>query len=197
MIDGAATSSDVPQPAVGTQPPTTTAVFGMLVFLASDLMLFAGFFAAYFMLRGESEVWPPQGVDLELGMAAAGTAALVISSLTLYMATRAVRNRPSHRATGWLALSAAFGAVFLFLQVRDYLTIDFSISTSAYGAIYWTLTALAGLHVLVGIGLILLLMWRMSRATSLSDAPLATTAYFWHMVVAVSVVVFLVVFILQ
>ena len=196
MIDGAATSG-VAQPTEGTQPASTTAVFGMLVFLASDLMLFAGFFAAYFMLRGQSEVWPPTGVDLAVAPAAAGASALLISSLTLYLASRATRHRPPRRTTGWLSLTAVLGAVFLVLQVKDYLTIDFTISGSAYGAIYWTLTGIAGLHVLIGIGLVLLLMWRSSRIATQTDAPLATTAYFWHMVVAVSIVIFLVVFVLQ
>ncbi|MGB5760286.1 MAG: hypothetical protein WBM50_25445 [Acidimicrobiales bacterium] len=49
----------------------TTSGFGMIVFLASDLMLFAAFFSAYFLLRSVNPVWPSPLAELDTVRAAA------------------------------------------------------------------------------------------------------------------------------
>lgn len=176
---------------------TTTAVFGALVLLASDLMLFAGFFAAYFMLRGQADTWPPAGVDLDVVAAAVGTLFLLGGSVTIQLAARARRAGAVGSMQSWLAVTAALGALFSLNQLRDYLTIDVSVSDNAYGGIYWTLTGLHGLHVLVAIALVAILSWRLSRAPTRTDAAMISTRYYWHLVSAVSVVLFIVIWVLQ
>ena len=52
---------------------SSTAQFGVIVFLASDVMLFAPFFAAYFLLRSTTEPWPPEDVELAVGRTAVAT----------------------------------------------------------------------------------------------------------------------------
>lgn len=66
----------------------TTSGFGMIVFIASDLMLFAAFFAAYLLLRSVNELWPSPVADLNTAQAAAATAMLLGSSVTAVMAER-------------------------------------------------------------------------------------------------------------
>jgi cytochrome c oxidase subunit 3 len=177
-------------------PPATTATFGTLVFLASDLMLFAGFFAAYFMLRGQTTVWPPTGVHLDVVGASAGTVLLVASSGTMHRATQAFRSGKAGRSRRWLAVTAALGSLFGANQLRDYLTVDFSVSDHAYGGIYWTLTGLHGAHVLTGIALIGLLAWRVTIRPAGAGAAFDSTAYFWHLVDVVWLGLYLVIWIL-
>ncbi|MGA9597683.1 MAG: cytochrome B, partial [Acidimicrobiia bacterium] len=64
----------------------------MTLWLASELMFFAGLFAAYFTLRAESTAWPPVGVDLAVGRTAIATVILVLSSGTLWKGERAVES---------------------------------------------------------------------------------------------------------
>ena len=55
----------------------STGQFGVIVFLASDVMLFASFFAAYFLLRSTNSPWPAEGAEIDLPRALAFTIALV------------------------------------------------------------------------------------------------------------------------
>ena len=59
-IEGAVSSRDL---SLRTHP----LVFGVVVFLASDLMIFGGFIAAYFNLKSLTDAWPPAGVHLDRG----------------------------------------------------------------------------------------------------------------------------------
>ena len=76
-------------------PPPSTAHFGVIVFLASDVMLFASFFAAFFLLRANNPPWPPADVELDVPRAAVATLVLLASSFTLAASDRA---RESGRA---------------------------------------------------------------------------------------------------
>jgi len=69
----------VERPSLGAMPVSARGVgpFGVVVFLASDVMLFAPFFAAYFVLRASNDPWPPAGVELETARAAIATVVLV------------------------------------------------------------------------------------------------------------------------
>ena len=78
-----------PGPANGQR---TTAELGIILFLASDIMLFSPFFAAYFLLRSTTEVWPADRVELDTLRAAAATLVLVSSSFTLMVADRALEH---------------------------------------------------------------------------------------------------------
>src|SRR5690349_89634 len=68
----------------------STSRYGTVIFLASDVMLFAAFFSAYYVLRGANDPWPPPGVDLHVVRALVATIVLVSSSFTLIAADRAL-----------------------------------------------------------------------------------------------------------
>ena len=76
--------------------------FGMIVFLASDVMLFAAFFSAYYVLRGTNDPWPPEGVELDVPRALIATIVLVSSSFTLIAADRAIATGQSRLARRWV-----------------------------------------------------------------------------------------------
>src|SRR5688572_10336456 len=75
---------------------------GVVVWLASELMFFAGLFAAYFTLRSAAKEWPPDGVELATARTAIATAVLVASSFTMHAAVKAASARTaSGRSRGW------------------------------------------------------------------------------------------------
>jgi cytochrome c oxidase subunit 3 len=162
--------------------PTPLGV-GVVVWLASELMFFAGLFAAWFTLRARNEVWPPEGVELEVGRTAVATAVLVASSGTIHLAVVAARRLDRAGAVRWLAVSAALGAVFLANTVAEWSGDGFGIDSHAYGSIFYLLTGFHGLHVLGGI----VLMGAVAGAVAgRSRAPAAATvdvaAVYWHFV---------------
>lgn len=199
MSDLVVTSDDT---AAGHTRParSSTAQFGVIVFLASDVMLFAPFFAAYFLLRSTTDPWPPGGVELSVGRTALATAALVASSFTMVAADRAGARpdgRPAMRR--WLLVTMTLGTVFLANQLAEYATLDFRAGDHPYGSIYWLLTGLHGVHVAAGLAVLGTLFVRSVRARS--HSALTTwaegTSFFWHLVDIIWLFVFATIWLLQ
>jgi cytochrome c oxidase subunit 3 len=172
---------------------------GVVVWLASELMFFAGLFAAYFTLRSATEVWPPAGVSLETGRTAVATAVLVASSFTMHGAVKAGERDDRRGAITWLAVTALLGLLFLSNQAVEYAQADFRISSHAYGSAFYLMTGFHGLHVIGG----LLFMGGVAAAIGGrgSRQPAGTTvqvcAYYWHFVDVVWVAMFSTIYLLK
>ena len=177
----------------------STSRFGMIVFLASDVMLFAAFFSAYYVLRGANEPWPPDGAELDVPRALIATLVLVSSSFTLIAADRAIAAGQSRRARRWVLGTVALGAAFAVNQVLEYRDLTFRIDDHPYGSAYWMLTGVHGAHVLAGLGALMLVFVRLVRARDLARVePYAGgVSLYWHMVDAVWVAVFLTIWFVQ
>ena len=165
---------------------------GTVVWLASELMFFAGLFAAWYALRSANQGdWPPAGVDLDAVRTGVATAVLVGSSFTMHRAVRAAEKGDTRWAVRLVVLTAALGSVFLLNQVLEYAALDFRLSSHAYGSIFFLMTGFHGLHVLGGIGLMLALV---ALGTGATRAPLTEhltmAEYYWHFVDVVWVAMF-------
>jgi cytochrome c oxidase subunit 3 len=172
--------------------PNPTAV-GVAIWLASEVMFFGGLFAAYFTVKAANDEWPPAGVELDTPRAGLFTLVLVASSFTLHRAERG-----SHaEARNWTLLTLALGAVFLGNQALEWATNDFTVSTDAFGTLYYALTGFHGLHVAVGLVLLAVVGLRPAGVTgSVPGLPRATTWY-WHFVDVVWVLLFTTIFLIR
>lgn len=171
---------------------------GVMVWLGSEVMFFAGLFATYFTLRAGRGPWPPSGVHLETVAATAFTAILVASSATCQAAVRAAERGDLRGLRRWLALTVALGSVFLANQVREFGSLDFGIASHPYGSIYTLMTGIHGLHVLGGIALMVVVALRAMRPDAGDHVAAATSAaYYWHFVDAVWIGLFLTLFVVR
>ena len=185
---------------VGGDPPTrTTGAFGVIIFLASDVMLFAPFFAAYYLFRTSNDPWPAEGVHLDVPRAALFTGVLIASSFTMHAADRAHERDDRRAMKRWLAGTIALGLAFLVNQFLEYAFLDFRADDHAYGSVYWGLTGLHTMHVIGGVSALTLLFVRAVRAKQLDEIGSwrAGISLFWHLVDIVWVAVFLSVFVIQ
>ncbi len=172
---------------------------GAMVFLASELLLFGGLFAAYFALRGATSPWPPEGAVLDTRLSAVATLVLIASSFTFIAGERAAARGALTAFTRWVVATLILGATFLSMQVYDWTHLSFEISSHAYGTMYYTLTGVHGLHVLAGLVLMLVLLGRLAQGayrTGVLDGPTAV-GYYWHFVDVVWIVLFAVIFLLR
>jgi cytochrome c oxidase subunit III len=162
----------------------STAHFGVIVFLASDVMLFAAFFAAYFLLRATDTPWPPEDVELDDVRAGIFTAVLFASSFTLVGSDRAAERLDAGRQRRWLIVTFLLGAAFLANQIAEYATLAFTPDDHPYGSIYWLLTGLHSCHVTAGLVAMALLFVRTIRARSPAAIGSWTggISLFWHLV---------------
>ena len=152
--------------------PNSVAV-GTIVWLASEVMFFAGLFAIYFSLRAMApEIWAEQTAKLNIGFSAINTTVLVLSSVTCQFGVFAAE-RLQPRRTGWapskwgvvewLWLTYAMGAFFVVGQVYEYASLVSEwvmLNSDAYGAGFYLTTGFHGLHVTIGLLAFLLIIGR-------------------------------------
>ena len=131
-------------------------VLGMLLFIVSEIMFFAGLFAAYFNLRTATGIWPPEGngafeLHSEILFPAVMTTLLVLSSITCQFAVWRIRKGDRQGMNRALAMTVVLGVIFLVGQVYDYTQLGFGISDGVFGSTFYTLTGFHGAHVLGGV----------------------------------------------
>ena len=172
---------------------------GVVVWLSSELMFFAGLFAAYFTLRSDSKVWPPAGVELATGRTGLATLVLLASSFTMHKAVRGAEHADRAEAVRWLVVTMVLGGVFLANQALEYAEAPFSISSHAYGSMFYLLTGFHGLHVLGGIGFMLATIGVVGGRTSRAPAAPSVTVcgYYWHFVDVVWIAMYLTLYVLR
>lgn len=195
-------TSEEQQPPAVARPllARSTGQFGMIVFLASDVMLFAPFFAAYFLLRANNEPWPPIDVELDFLRAAIFTAVLFASSFTLIVSDRAgERIGGGRQMRRWLLITIALGLAFLINQVLEYRSLDFGADSHPYGSSYFLLTGLHACHVTAGICAMGLLFVRSVRGRDRESVAswAGGVSLFWHLVDIIWVFVFTTIWIIQ
>jgi cytochrome c oxidase subunit 3 len=172
---------------------------GTVVWLASELMFFGGLFAAYFTLRAETAVWPPSDVTLETGFSAVFTVVLIVSSGTIHLAGKALERGDRAGIQRWIVITFLLGGLFLANQIREFLVNDFSISSHAYGSIYYLMTGFHGLHVAAGLILLLIGLTMVVNAGTLERRTPAveSVTYYWHFVDVVWVGLFTTIFLIR
>jgi cytochrome c oxidase subunit 3 len=150
-------------------------------------------------LRSSNQTWPPAGVDLNTARASLATVVLLSSSLTMHLAVRSADRGDRAGALRWLYATFLLGTAFVVNLGSEWAGNDFSISSHAYGSIYYLLTGFHGLH-LVG-GLVLMLVSAVVVSGTDPKLPLGPTftisAYYWHFVDVVWIGVFFTVFVVK
>jgi cytochrome c oxidase subunit III len=190
--EGVATEARAPR------QPSMLAV-GTVVWLASELMFFGGLFAAYFTLKAEARQWPPPGVELETLLSAIFTVFLIASSFTMIAAVRSLEHGDRTGMTRWVLLTFALGLLFLANQIREFLTLDFQISSNSYGSIYYLMTGFHALHVAAGLLLMFVALaiatgpGRVERRGPVVDS----IGYYWHFVDVVWIGLFVTIFVIR
>jgi cytochrome c oxidase subunit III len=164
-------------------------VFGVVVFLASELMFFAALFAAYFDLREQAApgTWPPSYVHLDTLDSTVGTVLLFVSSVVMFAMARAAGRQRIRAARAWLTVGIVCALGFIAVALYGYSRDTFTIASSAYGSLYYTMTGFHLLHVIAGVGL-LVALWLGLRSPALRANRLAgaeAISYYWHFVFVV------------
>ncbi len=177
-----------------------TALLGMLLFIASEVMFFGGLFAVYFNVRAANRVWPPEGFHVEaLPIPAIATIILVISSFTMQWAIWRIRVNDRTGMNRALAVTLLLGIVFLAIQLYDYTTLGFGLSSGVYGSLFYTMTGFHGAHVFGGVVGILVVMLRGMAGQFSAGHHVAVEAVsiYWHFVDVVWIALFTTLYLLR
>jgi cytochrome c oxidase subunit III len=177
-------------------------VFGMLLFIASETMLFGSFFAAYFFVRVVNplapDTWPPEPFHFPVFVATVNTAILVTSSFTVHWATQSIKRNDRNGLRAGLVLTILLGLAFLLTQAIEYSHIGFNTSDGAFASAFFGLTGLHGVHVFVGLALLTMAAVRSFRGhyTAEHHHGVEIPAIYWHFVDVMWIIVWATVYLL-
>ena len=195
--------------------PNLVAV-GTIVWLSSELMFFAALFAMYFTTRAVQgpAVWLESTEILNIPFAVLNTTILVLSSVTCQFGVFAAE-RYQPRRTGsllkisswgmreWFSLTFLMGGFFIAGQIFEYaslVTEGLTLSSNAYGSVFYLATGFHGLHVTGGLIAFLIVMVRVAKARRFTQSQ-ATTAivvsYYWHFVDVVWIALFSAIYLIK
>jgi heme/copper-type cytochrome/quinol oxidase subunit 3 len=169
--------------------------WGMALLIASEATLFGTMIATYFYLRFQVVNWPPAGIEPpKVALPLSLTAALVATSIPMFMAVRAARAGRSGGAIAWIVPAALVQGGYLATQIVLYLDdlSKFSPKDTSYGSIYFTLLMTHHIHVFIGILLNLWIMYRLlGGLTAYRLTGVRAIALYWYFVNLVGIAVVL------
>lgn len=166
---------------------------GMLWFILTEAMLFVALFFSYYLLASQNPHWPlddPPKLKLALIM----LVVLLTSSGVVEWGRQRAKHGDEGKGRLALGVTIVLGLVFLGLQAleyRDHLK-TLRPTTDAYGSLFYTITGIHGLHVMLGLlmlGYVLLLPHIGPGANKSPHRPLHTASLYWHFVDGVWVVI--------
>jgi cytochrome c oxidase subunit 3 len=188
---------------------------GTIVWLSSELMFFAGLFAAYFTIRNISpSLWAIETDKLNIPFATANTTILVLSSVACQFGVFAAeRGKPGRSGKlrqislwgmrEWFILTYFMGSIFIAGQATEYaalVTEHVTISSSPYGSLFYLATGFHGLHVIGGLIAFLLVIGRTFAARKFTHEQAISAivvSYYWHFVDIVWVGLFATIYVLR
>jgi cytochrome c oxidase subunit 3 len=188
---------------------------GTIIWLSSELMFFAALFASYFTIRSVSpELWEQNTDLLNIPFASVNTTILVLSSLTCQLGVFAAERGQVGRSGSllnvrgwglreWFILTYFMGAVFIAGQVTEYASLvqeDVTISSSAYGSMFYLTTGFHGIHVTGGLVAFLLVLGRTyiaRRFTHEQAVSAIVVSYYWHFVDVVWIGLFATIYLIK
>jgi cytochrome c oxidase subunit III len=177
--------------------------FGMWVFLATEVLFFGGLFMGYTVYRAHFPAAFAEGSrHLNIHYGASNTAILIASSLTMALAIHSAQVGKRKPQVYFLILTIILGALFLFLKFNYEWTADYreglipgfgfrvnpdwpqASSVQLFFCFYFFMTGLHALHMIVGIGILVVLtvMAARGRFNEHYYAPLENCGLYWHFV---------------
>ncbi|MBI1736805.1 MAG: heme-copper oxidase subunit III [Candidatus Rokubacteria bacterium] len=184
------------------RPVLDNARLATMFLIAAEVMLFAGLISAFFVLRMSAVVWPPPlQPRLPVAVTGVNTLVLLASSVAVAAAVRALRQGALAAVAPRLGAAAALGTTFLAVQGYEWVRLvgfGLTVTSGAYGGTFYTLIGAHALHVLGALAW-LALTFRLVRTGKIApdrSSTLRACAMYWHFVVALWPVLYVVVYLL-
>jgi cytochrome c oxidase subunit 3 len=173
-------------------------VLGMLLFITSEVMFFAGLFAAYFSTRAANHPWPPEEfADIlnPFSLILVATVILITSSFTCQLAVWAIRRNDRTGFLRNISFTFVLGIIFLLLQAYDYSILfadGMTLGSGPFGTTYFTLTGFHGAHVFGGVIMLGVVLYRgmAGQFSSRHHDAIEAASLYWHFVDVVWILLF-------
>jgi heme/copper-type cytochrome/quinol oxidase subunit 3 len=189
----------------GVSPGRDMGWWGMMFFLGTEVMLFGGLFAGFFVTRGDAlDVWTKAHEVLKgaIPLVTINTLILMSSGATMHMALLSLQKEKRQRFIALLVLTILLGATFLTIQVNEYrklISEDIIINAGdlgQFGSVFYLLTGTHAFHVFLGLVFLTIVLVRalMGQFTSHRHVAVDAFAIYWHFVDVVWIILYFVVY---
>ena len=173
----------------------------MWLFLGSECLLFGGLISTYMLYRGRVSDGPHPEQIFDIPFTSVSSFVLLMSSLSMVLAVTSAQRRDYSRTNLWLLVTAILGATFLGGQIYEFTAFyreGLGFSTSLFSSSFYTLTGFHGVHVLVGVIMLLstLGILKKNRATGDKAESVEIVGLYWHFVDVVWIVIFTLVYLI-
>lgn len=180
-------------------------VFGIWVFLASEMLFFGALLLTYAVYRIENpQAFAAAARETDIWYGTVNTAILMTSSLTMAMASQGAEWNWQRLVVWCLAATVAFGLAFGVLKGFEYAEDirkglvpgpDFVLrdpATQLFFALYWTMTGLHAIHLTIGIALVsrLCLLGALGRIVLRGNPQVEVTALYWHLIDVIWIILY-------
>ena len=174
---------------------------GMWLFLGSECLLFGGLISTYMLYRGRVAKGPSPDQVYDIPFTSVSSFVLLMSSLTMVMAVTAAKRHDDRNTQLWLTVTALLGATFVGGQVYEFTSFyheGMGFTTSLFTSSFYTLTGFHGVHVTVGIMMLLALRNIMSKSRIPGDKAevVELIGLYWHFVDIIWIIIFTLVYLI-
>ena len=196
----------------GTSTGISNSKLAMWLFLGSECLLFGGLITTFLLYKYPVCGEGPGPRDMicdgrfvegvfDVPFTSVTTFCLLASSLTMVLAVSAIERGDHHRLRTWLGATAILGCVFISGQVYEFTAFvreGMGLTTSRFSSAFYTLTGLHGLHVTVGVIMLLsALLWSFrGRLPEGRSETVEVLGLYWHFVDIVWIVIFAVAYLI-
>ncbi len=193
-----------PYPALSHETSTgiSHAKLGLWIFLGSECLLFGALISTYLLYNGRALKGPTPSDVYNIPFTSVSTFVLLMSSLTMVLAVSAAQRAEMRRMRLWLITTAVLGASFIGGQVYEFTVMKkegLGYTTNIFGSAFYSLTGFHGVHVTIGI-IMLLSLVGMSMRGKLPAAKaeaVEVVGLYWHFVDVIWIVIFTVVYLIH
>ena len=175
-------------------------MFGFVIFLLSESVIFFSFFAGYIVYKTTALDWLPTGVTgLEIKEPAINTVVLVSSSFVIYIAEKFLHKNNLWGFRAFWLITIAMGSYFLYGQAVEWSGLPFGFGDGLFGGTFYLLTGFHGLHVLTGVLLQLIMLVRsfLPKEYDKGLYGIEATSLFWHFVDVIWIALFTLIYVWQ
>ena len=165
--------------------------YGMILFIASEVMFFAAFFWAFFNAslyptEAIAFTWPPPGIDVfePFGVPFLNTMILLLSGCTVTWAHHSLLEGDQRNLVNGLILTVALGVLFTSLQAYEYVHAAFGFREGIYPSTFYMATGFHGFHVIIGTTFLTVCLVRAIKGHFKPDHHFGfeAAAWYWHFV---------------
>ena len=171
----------------------------MWVFLGSECLLFGGLISTYLIYRSRYADGPAPGDIFDIPFTSVSSFILLMSSLTMVLSLSALQRGDIRNNRVWLLATALLGSLFIGGQVYEFTTFvreGLGYTTSPFSSAFFTLTGFHGIHVSVGIVMLMSLVISSYRGTltKKNSETVEIVGLYWHFVDVVWIFIFTVIY---